>query len=169
LQVERGDLLAVVREAVADSQLAAEGHRILLETDAPEIVGDWDRTRVGQVLSNLLDNAVKYSPEGGDVVVRVQADAAHAVVEVEDHGAGITPEARARLFERYFRTDAASRSGSEGMGLGLYVSKGIVEAHGGEMWFESEPGQGSTFSFRLPRDVAEQQARLAKAVPDDGA
>jgi PAS domain S-box-containing protein len=163
LQIERGDLLAVVREAVADAQLAAEGHRIVLESEAREVIGDWDRTRVGQVLANLLDNAVKYSPSGSDIVVTVRADDEQAVVSVEDHGSGITPEARARLFERYFRTDAASRSGSEGMGLGLYVAKGIIDAHGGDMWVASELGRGSTFSFSLPRDARVQQARTAAA------
>jgi signal transduction histidine kinase len=158
LQLEPDDLLAVVREAVAEQQLVAEGRRIILTCPLSELPGVWDRARLGQVLTNLLDNAVKYSPDDGEISVTLEQDnlAREVIISVHDDGAGISADGRARLFERDFRASDAASSGLEGMGLGLYVAKGIVDAHGGRIWLESAAGQGTTFYVALPTQTRPQ-------------
>jgi signal transduction histidine kinase len=112
------------------------------------VIGDWDPERVGQVIENLLSNAVKYAP-GGEVLVRVQDLGSEALVSVRDEGVGIEPEAQPHVFERFYRAEG-SASPAKGIGLGLHIAESLVEAHGGRIWVESAPGQGSTFSFTLP-------------------
>ncbi|WP_437631162.1 ATP-binding protein [Sorangium sp. So ce854] len=107
-----------------------------------------DRARIGQVLSNLIGNAVKFTPRGGSIGVRVQADGGHVLFAVSDSGPGIPPEQIPHLFERFWQGTAAARQGT---GLGLYIARGIVDLHGGRIWAESSPGHGSTFLFTLPR------------------
>ena len=109
-----------------------------------------DPDRLTQVLRNLLDNAVKYSPQGGLTVVRGEVQAGEAVISVADQGIGIAPEHLNRLFEKYFRVKAGQSRGVAGSGLGLPIARAIVEAHGGRIWAESRVGQGSTFTFTLP-------------------
>ena len=118
-----------------------------------------DRTRIEQVLANLLDNAIKYSPEGTTVELVLQVRGDDLVVDVIDEGPGISPDAQERMFERYFRGTSSTRTASEGLGLGLYVAHGIVTAHGGRMWVRSELGQGTTFSFSLPCRPGESDVR----------
>jgi signal transduction histidine kinase len=102
------------------------------------------------MLRNLLDNAVKYTPDGGVVSVEVFLEAAEAVVRVSDTGFGIPLNAQARVFERFYRVDKDRSRGSGGTGLGLSIVKHIVELHGGHLGLESELGEGSTFTVRLP-------------------
>jgi signal transduction histidine kinase len=116
-----------------------------------------DRARVEQVLQNLLDNAIKYAPGGGSIVVRVGKAPADeearpmALVSVSDQGIGMDAEARARAFERFYQAGTAPVQGHVGLGLGLYISREIVTRHGGRMWVESAGGdKGSTFYFTLP-------------------
>lgn len=107
--------------------------------------------RITQVLTNLVGNAVKFSPRGGRVVVEGRRVAqGGAVISVRDSGPGVPPEDRAHLFDRYFRP---ARGGRGGAGLGLWISKAIVEAHGGKIWCETDPARGSEFSFTLPSDA----------------
>src|SRR5581483_9968467 len=113
--------------------------------DSP-LFGWWDVQQLGRALWNLLENAAKYSPPGGDVVVRVEDLGSEARVSVQDFGAGIPHGARARLFERFHRADA----GSPGLGLGLYIARRIVEVHGGRIGVDSEAGRGARFYFTLP-------------------
>lgn len=108
-----------------------------------------DRNRVQQVVSNLLLNAMKFSPEGSSIEVKALTQDQSLVVEVRDQGKGLSPEEQARLFESYFRVEQ-DRHRFPGLGLGLAVSRQIVEAHGGKIWVESEIGKGSTFRFTLP-------------------
>ena len=150
LEVEPVDLVSVAIEAVREVQHAAEDHQIIATPHDQPIVVELDRARIEQVLFNLLDNAMKYSPTGTQVVVSVGVRDGEAVVRVRDQGPGIPHELRSRLFERYFRGAATSRPSSDGLGLGLYVAHGIVEAHGGRMWVEDAQGQGSVFVFSLP-------------------
>jgi len=110
-----------------------------------------DRDKLLQVLINLLSNADKYSPAGGEVEVRVAADEDHIRFAVADHGLGIEPEARADLFTPFYRVRDPARRKVRGAGLGLYLCKQLVEAHGGVLGVDSEPGVGSTFWFELPR------------------
>ncbi len=113
--------------------------------DLPEVPADGDR--IQQVLSNLVGNAVKHTPEGGEVRLSAQVDERHLVVRVEDTGPGIPPEDLERVFDRFWR---AGRRKERGIGLGLAIARGIVRGHGGRIWAESTPGEGSVFSFSLP-------------------
>jgi signal transduction histidine kinase len=106
-----------------------------------------DRARVLQVLSNLVGNALKFTPAGGTVTVTAEAAGESVAFHVADTGEGIAPEHLPRLFDRFWQAERGDR---KGLGLGLAIAKGIVEAHGGRIWAESVPGQGSTFSFTLP-------------------
>lgn len=108
-----------------------------------------DSDQVREVLLNLLDNAVRYGREGGPVEVYVEARADEVVVSIQDHGPGISQEDQARLFQAWYQAAPMVRP-TAGMGLGLYVSRAIVESHGGRIWVESEEGRGSRFSFALP-------------------
>jgi signal transduction histidine kinase len=141
------DLLEVARSVINMHQAVTIGHQLIL--DAPEqLEGEWDGERITQLLTNLVSNAIKYSPSGGEVRVTVREVAGEAVVSVSDQGIGLSREQIERLFQPFTRL----YSGREikGTGLGLYICKAIAEAHGGRIWVESKPGQGSTFSVALP-------------------
>jgi signal transduction histidine kinase len=127
----------------------AEDKGVALESRAaPGVCVSADRNRIRQVVANLLDNAIKYTPSGGRVEVEAERDGGEAVVSVRDTGLGIPREELPRIWERLYRGDA-SRS-ERGLGLGLSLVKAIVEAHGGRVGATSVPGQGSAFIVRLP-------------------
>ncbi len=117
--------------------------------DFPLVWGDPERLR--EVLTNLISNAVKYSPDGGTVWVGGRADQTGVTVYVADQGIGIPPEEQSRIFDRFHRVETGLHRRTEGAGLGLYLVKAIVEAHGGRVWVESAPGRGSIFMFTLPK------------------
>jgi signal transduction histidine kinase len=127
-------------------------HRLVddFPADFPLLTADPRRLR--QVLRNILDNAVKYSPAGGLIVIRGEVRPADVVISVADQGVGIAPEDLIPLFDKYFRVKSAAGSHVPGTGLGLPVTRAIVEAHGGRIWAESKLGHGTTFYFSLPRD-----------------
>jgi signal transduction histidine kinase len=110
-----------------------------------------DPARVVQVLGNLLRNAIKFTPDGGSITVSATRQDNMVVLSVRDTGRGIAPEVQEKVFDRYWQARDGART--HGSGLGLSIAKGIVEAHGGRIWLESSPGQGSTFSFSLPVSV----------------
>jgi signal transduction histidine kinase len=113
------------------------------------VIGHWDQRRIEEVVQNLLNNAVKYSPVGGRIEVRLEADRTQATVTVRDSGIGLADEDAPHVFERFYRGQGMRRL--EGTGLGLYICHAIVTAHGGRIWAESNgPGHGSTFTFTLP-------------------
>lgn len=144
-------LRPLVERVWADMQSTATPRRIRLVMELPEMTTHADETRVEQVLTNLLENAVKYGREGGTVTVggRLPGDGKLELF-VKDDGPGIPPEARERVFERFYRLDKARTREQGGTGLGLAIVKHIVQAHGGRVWVESGPGPGATFCFTLP-------------------
>lgn len=121
--------------------------RLDLALPLPSLCILGDRDRVLQVLANLMGNAIKFVPDGGQVALVCQADGSAAHVAVADSGPGIPPEHLSRIFDRYYTGERATRRGT---GLGLAIAKAIVEAHGGRIWAESVPGEGATFHFTLP-------------------
>lgn len=147
LQAEEVDLAAVAEEAVTDSGSA---DRTSLMVGAGNRIANVDRDRIKQVLLNLLGNAAKFSDPAGPITVVVAPEADAVVVSVSDRGSGISVEDQARLFRRFSRLPATVQM-KPGSGLGLYLSRKIVEEHGGSIWVQSEPGSGATFSLRLPR------------------
>jgi two-component system phosphate regulon sensor histidine kinase PhoR len=152
LDREALDLCRPVQESVRALLPAAEQKRLVVETALPGepvmVLGDESALR--QAIENLLDNAVKYTPEGGRIWVRVRGEPEAAVVEVEDTGVGIEPDEQPRVFERFYRVDKARSRELGGTGLGLSIVKHIALAHGGDVSVESLPGRGSTFRLRLP-------------------
>jgi len=116
--------------------------------DFPAVMGDEERTRT--VLENLVTNAIKYSPDGGMIRVTGRVAGDDAVIAVSDQGIGIAAADQARIFGRFYRVDNRLRRETQGAGLGLFLCRGIVEAQGGTIWVESQPGRGSRFSFTMP-------------------
>ena len=155
-------LLRLEHQPVVLSRLAEEtideiahrtnDHRFLIDFPDGFPIIDADPDRIQQVLRNLLDNAVKYSPDGGLIVTRGEANESEVVVSVADQGVGISPEHLNRLFDKFFRVESGLGHHVVGSGLGLPISRTIIEAHGGRIWAESKVGQGSTFYFTLPID-----------------
>lgn len=140
-------LVAEVADQVLS--LAKQNKQTLNLEVAPYIKINADDQRIEQVLLNLLSNAIKYTPEGGQIFLRAAKDGNRLVVNVQDTGPGIPNEEKRKLFVPYYHP-STDRSGIPGLGLGLAISKQIVELHGGAIWVESEIGKGSTFSFSLP-------------------
>ncbi|HET6921602.1 MAG TPA: HAMP domain-containing sensor histidine kinase, partial [Anaeromyxobacteraceae bacterium] len=149
LRRETYDLAEQVSEVLDRLQSVAAGHRLTLARHEPAPVYA-DRQRMEQVLVNLMDNAVKFSPGGCDVETTVARLGSEVQVSVRDQGLGIPRDRQARIFERYYRAHAGTPEDYGGIGVGLDMSREIVSRHGGRMWFESEPGTGSVFSFTLP-------------------
>ena len=145
----------VALHAIADdvagklSTIAAD-RSIGIRVDGEPAVVWGDRARLDQVLTNLVENAVKFSPDGTTVFVRTWGNGSEAGLSVTDAGPGIPPAAVPRVFDRFYRVDAARSRAEGGSGLGLAICREIVEAHGGRIWVESAPGKGSTFSLLLP-------------------
>jgi two-component system sensor histidine kinase ResE len=130
----------------------ADHHNLRVES-APDLpLALADPLRFEQVLTNLIDNAIKYSPDGGSVTVRIdgESDEADLTISVSDHGLGLAAEQAERVFERFYRAGDPVGGSPRGVGLGLFLCKRLVEAQGGRIWVESEPGVGSTFRFTLP-------------------
>ena len=146
------DLAELAREVVTSIAPQASEPRIACHFAGPVVV-HVDRQRLEQVLRNLLSNALKYSPDGGLVLVQGYEDRHQAYLQVTDQGIGIPPEAVERIFERFYRVEDESTQEIGGVGLGLAVCKSIVEAHGGRIWAESDLGVGSTFWVALPNGV----------------
>jgi two-component system, OmpR family, phosphate regulon sensor histidine kinase PhoR len=162
-EVDVGDL---VRRVVAQAQIKSERHVLVADVAGDSIIGYWDRGYLEQALDNLLDNAIRYSPKGGDVTVSVATEDGLVRVTVADQGIGMPPETIANLYKRYYRSQEAKAADASGMGIGLYVTHEIVTQHGGRIFVESERGRGSKFTVELP---AAQSVGLPAAMPEAAA
>jgi two-component system, OmpR family, phosphate regulon sensor histidine kinase PhoR len=153
------ELGPVVSECVDGSRPAAEEAGIRLSHDADEVPTLMaDSSRLGQVIDNLVSNAIKFTDRGGTVAVRIRADGDRCAIEVSDDGVGIEPAEQEHLFDRFYRAGEARKGHYTGAGLGLAISKAIVDAHEGEIQVVSEPGQGTTFRVLLPVHRAERRS-----------
>ncbi|MBC7692969.1 MAG: PAS domain-containing protein [Methylotenera sp.] len=143
------DLKGVIEESVASLALIArdKGLEVKLEMNPVTCLAKLDRSRIGQLMSNLLGNAIKFTPAPGRITVRLEKCDQDIEVSIQDTGPGIPEKDLPHLFDRYWKVE---RSSSKGTGLGLFIAKGIVEAHGGRIWVESREGEGATFRFSLP-------------------
>ncbi|NLE46292.1 MAG: PAS domain-containing protein [Chloroflexi bacterium] len=154
LMLQPTDLSTLVERVIAEfePQLKAKAQRLTVRaiTDLPPAL--CDAARVVQIVSNLLSNASRYSPPGGSITVSLTPanEDGFLQVSVEDMGAGVRPEDRDMVFRRFFRSEGARRSEADGAGLGLYIARSLVELHGGQIWFDSEVGEGSTFHVTFP-------------------
>lgn len=148
-RMEMFDLKELVQETVENVQGTTQTHRLLLEEPiAASIYGD--RDRIGQVLTNLLTNAIKYSRNSDRVIVRMVIQEGNVVVSIQDFGLGIPREHQQKIFERFYQVSATEEKTYPGLGIGLYISKNIIERHEGCLDVQSRTGEGSTFSFHLP-------------------
>jgi K+-sensing histidine kinase KdpD len=143
----------MARDISADFQRRYERHRIIIDFPPDFPILDIDPRWMKQVFRNVLDNAIKYSPEGGLIVLRGEIRQNVVVIGVSDQGIGISPEDLIPLFERYYRGRSHNGFRVPGTGLGLPVARAIVEAHGGRIWAESKVGQGTTIYFSIPRPI----------------
>jgi heavy metal sensor kinase len=151
LKYERFDLKDAAEESLAMVALRAQERGVVPETNLQAVELEADRTRILQLLTNLLVNAIQYNHQGGRVVLMIAQKESEAVLTVADTGVGIAPEDQPHLFERFFRADKARSREAGGSGLGLAICQSIVEAHHGSITFTSQPGRGTEFIVRLPQ------------------
>ncbi|MBB6404278.1 cell wall metabolism sensor histidine kinase WalK [Arthrobacter sp. AZCC_0090] len=145
------DLSELVKTSVASAEPKANDGGVRLHVDAPErLEAHVDANRISQVLDNLISNAIKYSPDGGDVHVTLLQEENAVVCHVKDTGMGMGKQDQTDAFTRYFRAENVRNTAIHGVGLGLSICKSIVDAHGGTIGLESVPGEGTTFTFRVP-------------------
>lgn len=150
-RMEKFDLLALVEEIIENVQAASRSHRILLETATEgEICIYGDRDRIGQVIMNLLTNAIKYSRGADRVILRIMADGGRASLSVQDFGIGIDQVYHENIFERFYQVPEIAEQTYPGLGIGLYLSREIIRRHQGCLRVQSSRGEGSTFTFSLP-------------------
>jgi signal transduction histidine kinase len=152
MELKPCQLVTVINKVVKSLREQARTKEIVLQLDLPPELPlvQGNPIRLDQIVSNLVGNAIKFTPEGGMVTVSARKEKDEVVVEVKDTGIGIAPEDQVHLFEKFYRVSSEETSGIEGTGLGLAIVKSIVEGHGGRLWVKSQPGQGSTFGFALP-------------------
>lgn len=143
------NLSELIRETIKHQQIIAKERVIKFYGKSKKLVYG-DRYRIGQVMTNLLTNALKYSPENKKVIVKVKENTMATQVSIKDFGIGISKENQKHVFKTFYRTEDVEKKRSEGLGLGLYVTKQIVTRHKGNVWVQSQKGKGSTFFFSLP-------------------
>ncbi|BBO83331.1 two-component sensor histidine kinase [Desulfosarcina ovata subsp. sediminis] len=147
------DLAAQAAEIIEFFRPLAEGKRIRLEMQAAESVILYaDRSNILRLLNNLMENAIKFTPEGGRVRLRTQCSREEVVLRVEDNGPGVPPAERENIFHRFYQINAARSGRGRGTGLGLHICQRIADAHGGKIWIEDNPGGGAVFVVTLPKD-----------------
>jgi signal transduction histidine kinase len=155
LDLKHASLAAVVKRVVTTMRPAADEKQIALVQEIPAELPDasLDQNRMTQVISNLLDNAIRHTPRGGSIVVKASpAQMRESLqVSVSDTGCGIPEEEQAHVFDRLYQIKAGDAASEQRLGLGLYLCRELVQLHGGRIWVESQPGRGCTFSFILPQ------------------
>src|SRR3989440_154928 len=152
LEIRRLSVSVFVESCIETAQRPAANKDLRISVKLPERLPDIaaDRRRLAEVLQNLLDNAMQYTPAGGQIMVSASANGAEMTFTVSDTGIGIPQVDQPRIFERFYRVDVARSREVGGTGLGLSIAKHLVEAHGGRVWVESEVGRGSQFHFTVP-------------------
>ena len=153
VELERSDLslASLLSETAADFSAAAAARSIHLVTEAdPSLSVEGDRRRLSQVVRNLIDNAIKFSPEAGTVTLSARRDGKDAILSVTDEGPGIPHSERDKIFQRFYQVDRSRSKSRPGAGLGLAIAKHLVQLQGGAVEVESELGRGSTFRVRFP-------------------
>jgi len=154
IQPKPVDLNSLVHEVIDRARASTDNHSLRTELDEALPIINADPDRLIQVISNLVSNAVKYSPDGGEVTISTAAENGQIRVAVKDQGVGIPPEFIGRVFGRYERFENSKTSKVVGTGLGLAISRQIIELHGGKIWVESKVGSGSTFQFTVPLQLS---------------
>ena len=150
LQTESISVKNVIQDTVETVKRWSSAHRLVVHSPSKVPAVNADQLRLERILHNLLDNAVKYSPQGGKIRVSVRAEEERLIIAVSDQGIGIPLADQANLFRPFQRLEEAKLDETRGLGLGLLVCRRLVESHGGQIWVQSEPGRGSTFFFTLP-------------------
>ena len=150
IHIEPVDVQKVIRETAEEMKRQSSKHQFIVKVPKELPLVHVDQLRLERVLHNLIENAVKYSPQGGEIRVSAKSEGERLVIGVSDQGIGISPSDQAKLFGPFRRLEESRPDGVGGVGLGLLVCRRLVEAHGGQIWVESEPGRGSTFFFTLP-------------------
>jgi PAS domain S-box-containing protein len=152
------DLRDVVNDVVSSAEReAVNGGRFVIDVPEEPLDAAADREKVRQILANLVDNAVKFSPQGGTVTVAARRTGDAVQVRVVDEGSGVPPGEQERIFRKFYRADAPGPTAGGGTGLGLCRARGLAKAMGGRLWMESETGEGASFVFELPTDAAREQ------------
>jgi len=149
IEKQKFNLDQLLKEILEETRLTVTSHVFSLE-ECNNIIVHADPDRVASVVSNLISNAVKYSPKGRLIDIRCKVDGDKAIVSIKDEGMGIKPDDLAHIFDRYYRVEANHTRHISGFGIGLYLSAEIIKQHGGEIWAESELNEGTTFYFSLP-------------------
>ena len=167
------DLEKTVQTAMQVAQIQAGQRQVNLQlrlaADLPEIRGD--EQRLAQILNNLLDNGIRHTPQGGEVVVDVTSAGdlgRDAQICVHDSGPGVPEEERERIFERFYQIATAEEMKRDGLGLGLYLCRQLVELHGGKIWIKNRPGKGSSFCFTLPGEAEHNENKPTKKASREG-
>jgi signal transduction histidine kinase len=160
LKINLSDVsLANIIQRIAERfRTQSDRHTIIVDlpSDFPVIMADEDR--ISQVLSNLFSNAIKYSPDGGEIRIIGLMRPDQVIVCVSDQGPGVAPEDIPFIFDRFYRSTKATRT-TKGAGLGLYLTRAVIEAHGGQIWVDPKPGDGARICFSLPRDVKRESRK----------
>ncbi len=148
-----------MKRIYANTKPVADRNGQQLKIEIPASLGTVtaDQERLGQIILNLMNNALKFSPVGGKITLRAKKDANNLIIEVEDNGRGMSQKEQETLFSPYYRTED-DRARLSGLGLGLFLAKHFVELHGGQIWVKSQKGLGSTFSFSIPVEFYQTQS-----------
>lgn len=155
-----GSVSEVFTNVLERTSSATRDHKVSVDLDENLPLMNLDSRLIAQVLTNLVENAAKYSPTGTEIVIKGQVEAGSLILSVADEGEGIPPDEQAKIFDKFYRSARSDRHNKEGTGMGLAIARGIIEAHGGRIWVESVPEQGSKFSFAIPVELKDAKVAM---------